>query len=105
MSSRSVLFGIGCAAAIAVAVVGCDTPFDSSTWGSDEGNSCDMSKPNTCSKGLDCYVPPNCASAFCCPPQDPTALYSCSCAAPDNSNAGDDGGTDASSTADGPSTD
>ena len=62
-------------------LIGCeDSPFDPSTSGSSEGDSCNLEKPGQCGSGLECYVPPNCSAAVCCPPQDPSNPV-CYCAA------------------------
>jgi hypothetical protein len=88
MFSRFVVQHIACAMLVSFFVIGCeDTPFNSSTIGSSEGDGCNPQEQGQCGAGLECYVPPNCSQAVCCPPQDP-ANPVCYCA------AGDDGAED-----------
>jgi hypothetical protein len=59
-----------------------------------------MSQPGVCGTGLECYVPPSCTFAVCCPAQDPSSPV-CYCA-PDGGAGGAGGG---SGTGGGPATD
>lgn len=61
---------------------GCDQSFNSSTSGSNEGDACDVARPDSCGAGLTCMVWPNCTFAVCCPPAAADAGPLCFCPAP-----------------------
>jgi hypothetical protein len=77
MFSDSTFARGACVAFLAFLAAGCD----SMTASDNEGNACDPTTPGVCGEGLACYVPPNCAIAICCPPQD-AANPVCYCPAP-----------------------
>jgi len=90
MFSDSTFARGACIALLTVLAAACD----SLTAGNNEGNTCDPSASGVCGAGLACFVPPNCAVAVCCPPQD-AADPVCYCPAPP------DAGTDAAAAIDG----
>jgi hypothetical protein len=89
------------AALVASFAVACGSPITKSTLGSNEGDSCPLNQPGTCGDGLECYVPPGCSGAICCPPQNPSNPV-CYCSL--NEDAGPATG-DASQSADATTTD
>ncbi|MCL2448257.1 MAG: hypothetical protein FWD17_04870 [Polyangiaceae bacterium] len=91
MSRWVVLVRIATAAWVLTSA-GCQgAPWDPSTSGSVVGDGCDPNALDPCGTGLQCYVPPNCDVAICCPPDDP-ANPVCYCAAADTSAAASGGG-------------
>ncbi len=93
MFSHSILARGACMALVTLAAIGCDAM----DFGNNEGNACDPSVPGICGSGLACYVPPYCAVAVCCPPED-AANPVCYCPTPPDAGSDAPAATDAGST-------